>query len=406
MITIKAPTVLYLQIADRCNDRCPGCSLHSSEKKEKTLALEDWKFFLKRVSPDLHEVRIMGGEPSLSEDFFPLLDFLEERKVIFSLYTNGRWPSPEPMMKRLRYYSCLSQLVVTCAGHNAALHEWYTQVPGSFEEMKENVLQASLRGFRINLQCQIHKKNYQSLGDMHFFARSLGVQIMQLSRHHCLAASPPLDEERVLSREDWSRIREESRKLSIQGLPVRFAYCFPRCFNDAQTAGCYAGLSIMALDPWGYVHPCPHDPLSWGALPHNDLSSLWKSRGSKEWRKRTLPAPCNGCRIIDQCHGRCRRMDQGDPLVCGPDSTVTGSAQAVQQLNASLKPIGNFLVRKEDFGFSLIKGHVLIPASPEFSKIKDLLDGKHTLSEIYALTGDSMLSFIYSLQERNFITLV
>jgi len=407
MVYLKAPTVLYIQLASSCRDHCPGCMLPSAQ--QKLLSLIDWKKILDKALPYVHEVRFMGGDPALSEYFYPLLDFMEERQALFSIFSNGRWPEPERVIRELRYYRCLHQLVVTCAGHNAAVHDWYTKTPGSFDEMRNNAMQAAIKGLRVQLQCVIHRKNYRSFQDLQYLARSVGAQSLILGRHHCCIPCQDRDEERLMGAGEFLKLRDDMEKPGLQRFPARFARCTPRCYQETPEGGCYGGLTLAAVDPCGNLHPCPNDPLAWGNLLHSSLTELWKSRAATRWRQPRLHPRCSSCPSIDQCQGGCRILEEKDPLVLGfrePGEKNRQEETEPPRLGSSLSPVGHFLVREEDFGFALVKGHVVIPAGPDFVKIKDMLHGRHRLSEIQEQAGDDLISFLYSLHERNFVTFI
>ncbi|MHC9544676.1 MAG: radical SAM/SPASM domain-containing protein [Vulcanimicrobiota bacterium] len=406
MLQLRAPSVLYLQTADTCNYRCLDCSGHSHSEPRKSLSLNDWNLILDRVLPYIYEVRIMGGEPTLFHEFFPLIDSIQARNTIFSIFSNGCWPVPEAVIKGLRYYSCLNQFVITIFGHNASIHEWYSQKPGSFEEMKENVLQASIRGLKISLNCVIHRKNLHQYRSIYQFAMSLGAQSLILSRYHCISPCEHRDEELAIGKDEWSALLKEVDNHSHKRMPVRFDHCFPQCLSPQPSNGCYSGTSIAAIDSRGNLHPCPRAPHIFGNISDTSLEKIWSSNAAFLWRKKALPDPCMRCLSVNQCLGGCKNMGKGDPLIHGPLEDDTGRNDPLQKLDGLLSPVGNFLVRKEGFGFALVRGHVVIPVSSRFSGIIDALDGTHSLNEISSSSGEDVLSFLYNLYKRDFIFFV
>lgn len=82
----------YSNIIYRCNNKCPHCISHNTNKRRLNEGVYD---ILKDIFPitgnyDNDIFIINGGEPTLSEDFIPILDFLIERKIKIVVYSNGR----------------------------------------------------------------------------------------------------------------------------------------------------------------------------------------------------------------------------------------------------------------------------------------------------------------------------
>ena len=82
----------YSNIIYRCNNKCPHCISHNTNKRRLNEGVYN---ILKDIFPitgnyDNDIFIINGGEPTLSEDFIPILDFLIERKIKIVVYSNGR----------------------------------------------------------------------------------------------------------------------------------------------------------------------------------------------------------------------------------------------------------------------------------------------------------------------------
>jgi radical SAM protein with 4Fe4S-binding SPASM domain len=403
VLILRAPTVAYIQVSGTCNYRCPGCCIHGPG--EKKISLDNWRIILERALPYLQEVRIFGGEPSILEDLFSLLDMIQARRVIFSIFSNGLWPSPETYIRRLASYSCLDRLAISLVGLDELSHDGYSGVPGSFVQVKKNIFQAIMGGLRVQLHYRVTRHTAGRLDSLCALARGIGVESLVLGRYHCLAprdASEPGSEE-------WPAILEEVASLQHPSLSLAYDSCLPPCMTSRDSAGCFAGISIAAIDPWGNIHPCHRDTSLWGNVLHAPLEDIWKSGAASFWRKKPLPSACTACRMAGQCFGGCHCTGDRDPLIVGSekprDAALPGEAPVVK-LDGALRPVGDFSVRKEQFGFALIKGAVVIPTSQKFASIIGLLDGKHRLSEICSLAGDEMLSFLYSLHERDFVFFV
>ena len=88
--TKVSPKEAALYVSDRCNLACRGCRRQTVEKgsmPDMTLAVVKRLFAL---YPSIASVCVAGyGEPTMAPEFQNIMHFLEQRKVICSLITNG-----------------------------------------------------------------------------------------------------------------------------------------------------------------------------------------------------------------------------------------------------------------------------------------------------------------------------
>ncbi len=68
---------------------------------------------------------------------------------------------------------------------------------------------------------------------------------------------------------------------------------------------CAAGVTTVAIDPFGNVRACTHNLKNYGNLFNEDLKSIWKRM--HEWRTGSfIPDECRGCSAEYVCKGACR----------------------------------------------------------------------------------------------------
>ncbi len=121
-----------------CNCNCRFC-LTADVKARKYLSTFE---IIKRldnlnIDEDTY-ITLTGGEPSIRPDIIKLINYISEKRGNPRLLSNGR---------RFAYYDFalkmlkagLREIAITIYGHNAKLHDWLTQVPGSFNQTMQGV---------------------------------------------------------------------------------------------------------------------------------------------------------------------------------------------------------------------------------------------------------------------------
>lgn len=152
---------ILLNVTQKCNNFCVTCykpNLFNDHPSFKKLKKEINKI---KTSSDIY---LTGGEPTLREDLFDLLNFINKihpkSKII--LITNGRRLNYESYAKKIAS-SPLNKVITEIHGSNAYLHDKITQVKGSFEQTIKGI--KNLDKFKVNteLRIVINRLNYKDL---------------------------------------------------------------------------------------------------------------------------------------------------------------------------------------------------------------------------------------------------
>jgi MoaA/NifB/PqqE/SkfB family radical SAM enzyme len=94
------PLRVQWRITKKCNLRCKHCYLGDKENLDEELDKEDLlKIADKIINEKIFEVLITGGEPTLKEGFYELIEKLSSHCFI-TIFTNATWEKiPEKLMK-------------------------------------------------------------------------------------------------------------------------------------------------------------------------------------------------------------------------------------------------------------------------------------------------------------------
>jgi MoaA/NifB/PqqE/SkfB family radical SAM enzyme len=87
-IARNQPFYSNLFVTSNCNCRCSFCNVYKTRQKD--LGLEEVKHIIDCLADfGVKVVAVTGGEPMLRPDIFEILDYLEERKLVYSMISNG-----------------------------------------------------------------------------------------------------------------------------------------------------------------------------------------------------------------------------------------------------------------------------------------------------------------------------
>jgi len=81
---------IYLNLTNRCNVKCPFCSMYSGPDKSTFLSFDIFKQIIDKAD-GLFEIQLEGGEPLLHDDLYLFLEYIRSTKRCskITISTNG-----------------------------------------------------------------------------------------------------------------------------------------------------------------------------------------------------------------------------------------------------------------------------------------------------------------------------
>lgn len=292
---------LFLELTSACNNACPGCSNpYAAQRSPAPLPATTWAAILESARPHFQWVKLTGGEPTLHPEFLSIVATLETLALPFTLLTNGRWLAPEGLVHTLQRSPVFQGLLVSLHGPDAASHEGFSGVPGSFAATVQNIRRATVAGLRVTLSTVLTRYNWNRVEVMVMLARMLGAAGVSFSRY---IGSPLPALEATPAQVQAAMRRIET--LKAQDEPVGFGAPLPQCVATTEMTACLAGEAFVTVDPWGRVRPCNHAPVYLGDLRQQSLAEILDSPAARSWRA-FVPTECTTCGLSLVCHGGCR----------------------------------------------------------------------------------------------------
>jgi len=150
--------MLFIELTDRCNERCIHCYAESTPECSNRLALDEIKAVLKE-SHTLGNptVQFTGGDPLIHPDIIEAVaaarDF--DYKTL-EIYTNGLALS-DTMLKHLLPHR--PNFAFSIYSHNADVHDHITQVPGSHARTLAAILRTRNAGLAVRVGIVLMPEN-------------------------------------------------------------------------------------------------------------------------------------------------------------------------------------------------------------------------------------------------------
>jgi len=271
-----------------------------------------------------------GGEPLMRRDLFELLEHARKRGVLPALATNATLID-DATAARLKELG-VPRASVSLDGANAATHDAFRGLPGSFAHAVRGIKALRKAGIEVQINVTFTKKNRDDAPAMLDLARELdacAVHVFLLVPVGCGVNLP--DEIRLEPAEVEKLLTYFDTEAGVRDLEIR-ATCAPQAQRiRAQRArdrerkglpavrglapsskGCLAGGGILFVDAIGKVFPCGYLPLSVGDLRKQTLTQILKESSLLSQLRDTsiLQGRCKGCDYAPSCGG-CRARAWG-----------------------------------------------------------------------------------------------
>lgn len=281
--SLPYPLIYSLELTPTCTCHCAGCSNVFHRPPIQTpapLSASVWATILETIAPYAQRLRLTGGEPTLHPEFAQIVAAIERYPVQFTLFTNGCWTDPDAVLSVLSTSSRCAGLLISLHGADAATHEAFTSVRGSFANTCEAIHRATQAGLKVHTNTVLSAYNHQQIDAIVELAQSLGATCSVFNRY-IGRAIPGL----TLSRDELIAAAHTIQQIhTTTAYRTKYGNPIPISPTQISASGCLAGVALCAIDPWGHVRPCNHAPQIAGNILTDTLETIWSSQTMKTWR--------------------------------------------------------------------------------------------------------------------------
>jgi len=247
------PGVINISPTEKCNLRCLGCYSSSYNRREDMAIDKMEKIILEAKNLGIFFIGILGGEPLLRKDIFPL--FERNKEVAFRISTNGTLVDSDILNSLKRAGNVV--LFFSLEGFEQETDFWRGK--GVFQEIQKNMLLLKQNRILFGFSALLHARNRDIIISEDFLdlMENLG------NKFGIYFPYGPVGEnqyyELVMDKEELKRSYEKLESFepnySILILNKEGFYKPKKALNYILNQGCQAGLSVH-ITPEGHVEPC------------------------------------------------------------------------------------------------------------------------------------------------------
>jgi MoaA/NifB/PqqE/SkfB family radical SAM enzyme len=150
----------------KCNAKCRFCYYWDSLDAENP-PTEEIKAKLRYAKKHgIKDIDFSGGEPTVRPDFPELVSYAKELEFRYiCVITNGIRLANKEYFKEL-ISNGLNDVLFSLEGCNAEVHDYLTQVPGSFEKVNKAIQYAKEFGIKLRTNTTVTSINYKYLPEL------------------------------------------------------------------------------------------------------------------------------------------------------------------------------------------------------------------------------------------------
>lgn len=336
------PRLVFWESTAGCNLRCSHCRriTLSDGLLPDDLSTEEAERMIDQLAAEGRLILVLsGGEPLLRPDILPLARRATDAGLIVALATNGTLVDDD-MAARIRE-SGVERVSVSLDGVDAATHDAFRRLSGSFAAALEGIAALRKAGVPVQINVTVAKHNQAQLEAMVALAKELGAVALHLFLLVPVGCGVEIADEQMVDAQDYERILnwlydaervEQDLQLKATCAPHYFRVMRQRGRNDAEgrrpdmpashgrqmalgtearlhatTKGCLAGTGVCFISHDGRLFGCGYLPVEAGDLRRDGFGEAWQSSPvfAQLRDPHGLKGKCGRCEYRGVCGG-CR----------------------------------------------------------------------------------------------------
>lgn len=300
-----------------CNLRCKHCGSAAGKCREDEISLDR----ALDLCDELHElgtkeVTLIGGEPLLSDKWYPVAKKLYSLGIKVNFVSNGTLISDKAvsMLKEAR----INNFGVSIDG----MPETNDSIrgKGAYEKIEKAIKRLHKAGIKVSVATTISKYNFPELEQVYNELMRMKVKVWQIQ-----LAMPVgrMKEEDMIAKEDLKKLVEFIIKVRQDGAVRVFPGCNIGYFGGLEEkyrtmpeeqalpfwTGCYSGVFEMGIMSNGSIKGClaMKDRLIEGTIKKNTLKEIWKNPEAFAYNRKFkgCKGGCAKCEYGEICRGGC-----------------------------------------------------------------------------------------------------
>ncbi len=278
LMPFPSPLAMTFAITYDCQCKCVHCSAGKHlRKNQKYLSTEEAKKLIDEAQKlGVTIIAFTGGEPLLREDLFELISYVDDKKAMPVMFTNGEFLTEENVEKLAD--AGLYSVFLSIDSPNPEEHDSLRGKSGLFEVAIEGLMRAKSKGIFAGFSSYATRSGAEKgiYRELYNYAKELGLHNLML--FDCVPTGKMLhDTSEMLT----FKLREDLHKFSAE----KFRKCElpPLSSQSWQNSveaylsgiGCLAANIQFYASAYGEISPCDFSPLSFGNIRNESLKKIW-----------------------------------------------------------------------------------------------------------------------------------
>ena len=350
------PRLVFWESTAGCNLRCIHCRriTVADQLTPQDLTTEEAMRLVDQIAASGKPVFVLsGGEPLFRPDIFAIARHATDAGLPVALATNGTLVD-DAVAARIKA-SGVKRVSISFDGQDAATHDAFRGLPGSFDAAVRGVRALRAVGLPVQINTTVAKHNEAQLEGMLQLAKDLDAIALHLFLLVPVGCGVQIADDQMISAQEYERVlnwlydteqaepqlqlkatcaphyfrvmhqrRAEERRQGIRReMPASHARQVHGQGNGghpgggqgqmhAATKGCLAGTGVIFVSHRGEVFPCGYLPVEAGNIRQQDFGEIWQhSKLLQEMRDPDLlEGKCGICQFKTLCSG-CRARAYG-----------------------------------------------------------------------------------------------
>ncbi len=274
----RVPIAMTFAVTYRCQCNCVHCSAGKHLRKDvQELTTEE----AKKLIDDSQKLGVTilaftGGEPLLRDDIFELISYVDKRKTMPIMFTNGQFLTDENVQKLVD--AGLYSIFVSIDSPIPEEHDSVRGVPGLYEAAIKGLKRLKEKGVFVGLSSYAIRSNTEQgmYKKLHKLGQKLGV--------HNIILFDGVPTGNMLHNTDelltW-KLRDEIYEFSAnifknKIVPPLSSQSWQNSIEaNLAGIGCLAANIQYYVSAYGDIAPCDFAPISFGNIRKEPLKKIW-----------------------------------------------------------------------------------------------------------------------------------
>lgn len=325
---------LFLELTNKCNERCIHCGSSCGEFNDKELTLDQYKSFLDQIKEDLNINEFMlcitGGEPLLRKDFFDIMSYANNLGFNWGMTSNGILITPE-VAKKL-YEVGMKTISISIDGLEST-HDSFRRTPGGYKRAMQGIQNLINVGkfHHIQVTTVVTHQNINELPQLYDILKDIDIDSWRVINIEPMGRAN-LHPELLLTKEDYRYMVNFILDMRKREEPVCYGCSHYLGLTYEHTIRdwyflCTAGIQTASITSTGDIIACldieRRPEFVQGNILTDNFKDVWFNK-FKIFRKDLSDTcdKCKNCSEVDRCHGdsyHSWNFDKNEPNICFKD---------------------------------------------------------------------------------------